>query len=101
MGQRLDLQRILENVLESENVYYQPPETVKLKYPCIIYELDEMGSFNADNIKYHKYKVYSIMAIYRNADSCLPDRIDDLPMCNHQRSYTSDNLYHDVFRLYF
>lgn len=101
MGQRLSLQMMLEDILGSKNVYYQPPETVKLKYPCIIYELDEMDSFKADNIKYYKYKVYSVMVIYKNADSDLPDLIDDLPMCIHQRSYTSNNLYHDVFRLYF
>lgn len=101
MGQRLELQMILENLLESQNVYYQPPETIRLKYPCIIYELDDMWSFKADNIKYRKYKVYTITVIYKDADSELPDLIDDLPMCNHQRSYVTDNLYHDVFRLYF
>lgn len=101
MGQRSDLQALLEEILGSRNVYYQPPETIKLNYPCIIYELDDRGSFDADNIKYHKYKAYSIMVIYKNTDSDLPDKIYDLPMCSHQRSYTSDNLYHDVFRLYF
>lgn len=100
MDRRQNLQEILEDIV-GENVYYQPPETIKLKYPCIIYELDDMDSFKADNLKYHKYKVYSITVIYRNANSCIPDEIFDLPMCEHQRSYTSDNLYHDVFRLYF
>lgn len=100
MDRRQDLQMILEEIV-GDNVYYQPPENVKLKYPCIIYELDDMGSFNADNSKYNKYKVYSVTYIHRNADSCISDDLFDLPMCNFQRAYTSDNLYHEVFRLYF
>lgn len=37
MASRLDLQTFLEELLESKNVYFQPPESVKMKYPAIVY----------------------------------------------------------------
>jgi len=33
MGTRLELQNLLENILGSRNVYFQPPENLKLNYP--------------------------------------------------------------------
>ena len=35
---RLELDADLRALLGSTNVYFQPPETKKLKYPCFIYE---------------------------------------------------------------
>ena len=37
MDRRLQLHEELCSVLGSRNVYFQPPETIKLTYPCIIY----------------------------------------------------------------
>ena len=37
MGTRLELQSKLEEILGSRQVYYQPPETVKMEYPAIVY----------------------------------------------------------------
>ena len=37
MANRLDLQALLEDLLGSRNVYYQPPESVKMNYPAIVY----------------------------------------------------------------
>ena len=42
MASRLDLQTFLEELLESKNVYFQPPESVKMKYPAIVYALDDI-----------------------------------------------------------
>lgn len=72
-----------------------------MSYPAIIYYRDDMRSFDADNIKYHKYNTYSITLIDRNPDSPLLDKIFELPSCNFQRSYNSNNLKHTVFRLVF
>ena len=37
MADRLDLQGLLEELLESRNVYYKPPESIKMQYPAIRY----------------------------------------------------------------
>lgn len=42
MASRLNLQTFLEEILESRNVYFQPPESVKMKYPAIVYALDDI-----------------------------------------------------------
>ena len=47
MASRLDLQTFLEEILESRNVYFQPPESVKMKYPAIVYALDDIENVYA------------------------------------------------------
>ena len=42
MRNRLDLQKIFEDILGSKNVYFQPPESLKMKYPAIRYSLDDI-----------------------------------------------------------
>ena len=38
MASRLNLHNSLIEALGTKSVYFQPPESVKLVYPCIIYE---------------------------------------------------------------
>ena len=37
---RLELQDLLETVLGSQYVYFQPPATLRMRYPCIVYARD-------------------------------------------------------------
>lgn len=101
MGLRLDLQTLLEEILGSENVYFQPPETVKLVYPCIIYSRNSGDVDFADNINYRYYIQYDVMVIDKNPDSEILSKIAALPLCKHSRHYTLNNLNHDVFTLYY
>ena len=39
---RLELHEILCTILGSRNVYFQPPESIKMNYPAIVYGLDDM-----------------------------------------------------------
>lgn len=97
---RLTLQAALEEFLGSRNVYYQPPETIKLKYPCIIYEMNRIQKIPADNIAYLKNKEYSLTIVHKDADSELPDTIlDHFEYIGFDRSYVSDNLYHEVYTI--
>lgn len=97
---RIELQEKLEEFLGSRNVYYQPPESIKLKYPCIIYEKGRTGQVYADNITYLKNKQYQLTLVYQDADSELPDKIlDFFEGIVHDRPYKADNLYHDVYTL--
>lgn len=98
---RVALQGVLEGILGSRNVYFQPPESLKLKYPCIIYEKADEDPLYADDGKYHNTMVYDITVIDFNPDSEIPEKISELPMCSFQRFFTNDNLNHNVYRLYF
>lgn len=99
MGQRLQLHQLLKTF--TENVYFQPPTNVQLKYPCIIYKRDFAHTEFADDIPYNHRIRYMIMVIDPNPDSEIPSKVASLPLCLFNRFYTADNLNHDVYNVYF
>lgn len=101
MASRLDLHEILCNILGSRNVYFQPPESIKLKYDCIIYSRKNINNMFADNSVYRQHDLYEVIIICEDPDSDIPRKLSLLPMCSFDRHYTSDNLNHDVFTLYY
>ena len=101
MGQRLDLHDLLAEALGSKNVYFQPPEGFRMKYPCIVYELDKIESSHANNKSYRHDLRYSITVIDKDPESPVLMRIADFPKCSHNQHFVSDNLHHNVFTLYF
>lgn len=98
---RTELQELLETVLGSEHVYFQPPPDISMQYPCIVYKRDSAETEFADNKLYRHTKRYQVTVIDKNPDSDIPDKIADLPLCSFDRFYTADNLNHDVFNLFF
>ncbi len=101
MSRRLELQALLENLLGSRNVYFQPPASLQMKYDCIRYERSLIDPTFADDSAYQLHDRYLLTAIYKNPDSDLPHKIAALPMCSHVRHYTADNLNHDIYNLYY
>ena len=101
MGQRSDLQALLIATLGSSNVYFQPPPTVQMKYPCIIYKRSDVKTKFADNKPYSREKSYQVTVIDSDPDSLIPDKVGMLPKCAFDRFFTADGLNHDVFNLYF
>ena len=96
---RIQLHEVLKGI--APNVYFQPPNGTKMVYPCIIYVRDMTHTQQADNRLYKDTKRYSVTVIDRNPDSPIPDQVLRLPLCSHDRFFTSDDLNHDVFTLYF
>lgn len=101
MDRRLKLHEILVEKLGSRNVYFQPPASLKLKYPCIVYSRSGSKNIPADNLSYIHKKRYEVTVIDEDPDSEIPDRIEQLPRCSFDRWYTADNLNHYVFTLYY
>lgn len=96
---RLDLQSTLEEILGSNKVYYQPP--ARVDYPCIIYDKSDYALEFANDKRYKTATEYIITVIGKEADNeeiCY--KLMDLPYCNFDRRFISDNLYHDVFTLF-
>ena len=89
MVRQRELQAELEAILGSRNVYFQPPATIKMSYPCFVYNRSRVESVRADNLSYVKHDRY--MVTY----------MEHFPKCIHDRFYTADNLSHDVFELYY
>lgn len=99
--ERIELQQILEEILGSRNVYFQPPESVKIKYPCIIYELSNEYVNSADDIDYTEYDIYSVTLIDKNPETKFRKPIRNLEHCSFDRFFISDGLNHYIYRLYF
>lgn len=101
MADRTELQELLETLLGSKAVYFQPPTSIKLVYPCIIYERSKITSTFANDHPYNHDKEYTIMVITKDPDSDIPDKIANLDKTSFDRHYVADNLYHDTFTIFF
>lgn len=97
---RLDLQTKFEEILGSRNVYFQPPASVKMQYPAIVYSLKNIEKNFANNLSYIVTPGYEVILIDKNPDSVYIEKILELPYCGFDRHYTSDNLNHFVFTIY-
>lgn len=100
MASRLELQTEFENILGSSCVYLQPPSSVQMKYPAIVYTLNNIGQDHANNRAYKKRLSYMVTLIDKNPDSIYVDKLLELPHCKFDRFYTSNNLNHFVFTIY-
>jgi hypothetical protein len=83
------------------HVYFQPPATVQMSYPCIVYGRDGSHAEYADNQPYQHTKRYQVTVIDRNPDSELPDLVEGMRLCEFSRAYVADGLNHWVFTLFF
>lgn len=102
MMTRLQVQEILEKILESDRVYFQPPENFKLKYPCIIYSVGAGNRVPGDNKKYLFFQGYEVTYITKDPDKReVYDKLLDLPYAQPERQYKADGLYHWVCFIYF
>lgn len=101
MAPRSELQTLLVELLGSGNVYFQPPASVQMAYPCIIYHRDRIDIRHADNVPYKHKKRYQITVVDADPDSDIPDKVAQLPSCSFDRAYAANSLNHDVYNLYF
>lgn len=101
MATRLELQSKLCEILGSDSVYYQPPETIKMEYPAIVYTKESVRKWSADDRPYVKRNRYTVTVIDRRPDNAAIDKLLELPYCSYDRHYAADNLNHDVLTLYF
>ena len=106
MASRLSLHEDLKTLLGSSNVYYQPPESLKIKYPCFIYRLSSANVTPADNDIYLYTRQCQLTFITKDPDSEL---IDEIPKffakkfkgCRMSAHFTSDNLNHYNYTIHY
>lgn len=100
---RLELHEKLVELLGSRQVYYQPPETIKMKYPAIAYDLYRINQRFADNTNYRLMPAYSITIIDKSTDLDWINKMLETfsKYCSLERTYTADNLVHYSFILYY
>ena len=100
MADRLELHSVLQELLGSSNVYYQPPESIKMQYDAIRYSKKTIDSKYANDRKYSMIDCYEIIIISRLPDNPVIKKLLSLPYCSYDRHYVADNLHHDVLTIY-
>ena len=107
MARRLELQDELQTLIGvredgKPNVYYQPPESVKLNYPCFVYSLSNIYRVSADNMSYLDTNAYQVILITKDPDDPLTEKVmKSFSMCRFNRHYTASNLNHEAFTIYY
>jgi len=99
---RLRLHEKLCNVIGSDHVYYEPPENLKLVYPCIVYFRETYDPLHANNGKYRVWPRYRITYISTTVDdSILDDLLYEFTYIRHTNHFVAEKLHHDVYELIF
>lgn len=102
MNNRLELHERLKQLVGTDNVYFQPPASVKLSYPCVIYSIGNGEAKRADNIIYNYVNSYDLIFIYKKPNIEIIEQVlNALPMCRMTRAYIADNLNHYAFSVYY
>jgi hypothetical protein len=101
MNRRVELHKILASLLDSGNVYFQPPATVKMRYPCITYRRSRIDATYAGDAPYVSKIRYQVTVIDADPDSQIPEKVGKLPLSRFERHFTADNLNHDVYDVYY
>jgi len=99
MADRKQLSKILHGFCD--NVYFQPPESVKMVYPAIRYSVDKFNNQYADDTTYIAKKNYQIIVIDTDPDSTIAEQVNTIPSVSSSNVYVADSLYHYVFNIYF
>lgn len=99
MVSQTELQAMLEDILGTEYAYFQPPASVEMGYPAIVYSRSKIANTHANNAVYRQENSYELTVIDYDPDSEIVRKVSRLPRCRHDRHYVVDNLNHDVFTL--
>lgn len=101
MNKRIELHEKLVAILGSSHVYFQPPSSIRLSYPCIVYSRNSVYDIYANDQRYIGKKSYTVTVITKDPDSMIPDKLYSLPLVSFNRQFVTDNLYHDVYNVYY
>ncbi len=99
MNKRLELQELLETF--ADNVYFQPPANLNMKYPAIVYSRRDVEKDRANNKTYRLKTSYSITVIDRNPDSRIAQQLLELDYCEFDRQFVLDGLNQISLTLYY
>lgn len=95
-----ELQAKFEELLGSGEVYYNPPASVRISYPAIVFSRSRIKNIFANNQVYGQANLYEVTTITEDPDDPIIGKISRLAMCSFDRHFVSDNLHHNTFSLY-
>lgn len=98
---RLEFQSLLESLIGSRNVYFQPPASLKMNYPAIVYKLANIQNEHADNLPYIQDTSYQVTYITKDPDDPVIKKLASFPKCLYDLYYPADNLNHYVYTIFY
>lgn len=101
MAPRLEFQQLLERLLGSRNVYFQPNENTRMQYPAIVYKRDNLATQHANNDPYVTTTGYEVTSIDPDPDSETPVKLSRIRTSRFARSFTEDGLNHEIYSIYY
>jgi hypothetical protein len=100
-SRRTALQADLESIPGIKKVYFQPPSSVTMQYPCIVYSFDDIRNEKASNKDYLERDKYTVTLITKDPfPSEMLSLIRDMPYSSFDRQYSSDNIHHFVYTIH-
>lgn len=96
-----NLFNILSSISGVSKVYFQPPETVKLIFPCILYSVSSDRVNYANNDIYKGMIRYDVTVMDKNPKSNIAKLVRKLPYCKFDRCFQKDNMNHFVFTIFY
>lgn len=102
MNTRLDMQHALESISGGLEVIFQPPSGTGIPTNCIVYERSSTYTRRADNRPYTAIARYTVTRISKTqGEDFILTMLNHFPNCSHDRTFKSENRYHDVFTVYY
>ena len=102
MNRRQEITQILRTKLGIQNVYFQPPEDLKMKFPCVRYKLSDIKTMKADNMLYNHTQGYELVYITREPDNILVDTmLKTFDHISFSGCQVINDLYHYRYKLYY
>lgn len=95
---------ILYTINDTENVYYDPPTSIQMIFPCFRFAMNNTDQKFADNTSYIRTKRWAVTYITRDVeelDAIIEGMLNKFKYCTHETTFRADNLHHAVFNLYF
>jgi hypothetical protein len=100
MATRLELHSELLGFMP--NVYFQPPSSIQMVYPCIVYNKTGRMRHFANDVIYSSQQEYTLTLIEKDPDSSVADNIEvHFQHCAINQYFTVDNLNHTKLSLYY
>lgn len=98
MGTRLQLHAELIKFIKL--AYFQPPASLQLKYPCIVYHKSTSPKRYGNDKVYSKNQGYQLTIIETNPDSEIADQVEEyFDYCTITQRYVVDSLHHTTLNL--
>lgn len=95
-----DLLHMLQQAVRHNQVYFQPPENLKIVYPAVVFHLSKIEIDRASDVPYKGAKEYSVTLITKDPEPDVIDEILKIPYSSLDTTYITDGMNHFVFTVY-